>query len=63
VVTASWDGTARIWTLDTSVHVGIACAQAGRNFTRAEWWRYFPGAPYRKTCEQWPEARETAHAP
>jgi WD40 repeat protein len=30
------------------------CQRVGRNFTQAEWVSYFPGEPYRKTCEQWP---------
>jgi WD40 repeat protein len=31
-----------------------ACQAAGRNFIANEWERFFPGEPYRKTCESLP---------
>jgi WD40 repeat protein len=32
----------------------LACRLAGRNLTQAEWEQFFPGDPYRATCEQYP---------
>jgi len=44
-----------LWDLDPQSWVEKSCAYAWRNFTLAEWERYFPKAePYRKTCDQWP---------
>jgi hypothetical protein len=34
-----------------------ACELVGRNFTNGEWKQFFGSAPYRKTCEQWPEGK------
>ena len=31
-----------------------ACALAGRNLTTAEWERFLPGEPYRRTCPEFP---------
>jgi len=45
---ASWETTPNSWRVQL-------CERAGRNFTQEEWAFYFPGEPYRKTCEQWPE--------
>lgn len=42
------------WDLDPQSWVQKACLRAGRNFTRGEWDRYFPGEEYRITCPQWP---------
>jgi hypothetical protein len=30
-----------------------ACTFARRNLSQAEWRKYLPDEPYRKTCEQW----------
>jgi WD40 repeat protein len=46
----SWDTTSEFW------HAQL-CEKAGRNFTQEEWAFYFPGEPYRKTCEQWSEGK------
>jgi WD40 repeat protein len=40
---------ARAWPLDTDVLLDRARSTVGRNFTEAEWRRYFSGQPYRKT--------------
>jgi WD40 repeat protein len=42
-VLISWDMTPSDW-------VTRACELAGRDLTRAEWARYLPGQPYRRTC-------------
>ena len=55
VITASNDDTARVWTVDGDLLAEMACARAGRNFTRDEWARFFPGKPYRATCPEWPK--------
>jgi WD40 repeat protein len=49
------DGTLILWDADPQSWLARACRIVGRNFTRQEWGTYFPGEPYRKTCEQWPE--------
>ncbi len=56
VVTASRDGTARIWTVSLELLRKIACASAGRNLTREEWSSFLPRPNYDKTCDEWPEA-------
>ena len=48
----SWDPY--LWDADPSSWVRTACAIAGRNLTLAEWQRYLPDRPYRRTCRQWP---------
>lgn len=51
------DGSSRIflWDMNPQNWIAIACEQAGRNLTLAEWEQYFPGEPYRQTCPQWPD--------
>jgi len=51
------DGSSRIflWDMNPQNWIAIACEQAGRNLTQAEWEQYFPGEPYRQTCSQWPD--------
>ena len=49
-------GSIHVWTVDAHLLAEMACARAGRNFTREEWRRFFGDEPYRKTCPQWPEA-------
>jgi hypothetical protein len=54
-LTGSDDGTAIVWDLRTLTELrthGIeqACAAAGGGLTRAEWERWIPTHPYRKTC-------------
>jgi WD40 repeat protein len=53
LVTGSNDQTIRIWNLNLGELLGKACQLASRNLTKLEWEIYFPGEPYRKTCEQW----------
>jgi tetratricopeptide (TPR) repeat protein len=54
LVTGSGDNTARLWNLRLDELIDLACRTAGRNLTRAEWERYFPGQEYRKTCPNLP---------
>jgi len=53
------DATVRLWSLDMDQVRAITCKVAGRNFTRAEWARYFSETAYPArqedaTCLQWP---------
>jgi len=56
LLVAARDG--RTWTVGTrtSTWIARACRIAGRNLTQGEWKEFFPGAPYRVTCPQWPAA-------
>jgi WD40 repeat protein len=54
LVTSSWDGSLIFWDLRPASWEAKACAQAGRNLTRAEWDQFVVG-DYRQTCPQWPE--------
>jgi WD40 repeat protein len=56
-VDGTYAGVAQVWDVDIERWVATACRIAGRNLTRAEWRRYLPGQPYRRTCPQWPEGR------
>ena len=56
VVTTELNGPIRVWSLEPQVLARTACTYTGRNFTRDEWSAIFLDTPYRKTCEQWPEA-------
>lgn len=52
------DGTARVSSVFQKDLIRQVCAQAIRNFTAAEWKRYFGNdTPYRRTCENLPEER------
>jgi len=65
LVSGSRDRSIILWNLNPRSWIEKACQRAGRNFTRAEWERYFPNEEYRKTCEQWdlePEATTTPTA-
>jgi len=55
LVSSGWEGTLRIWDMDTASWRARACAIVGRNMTLAEWARYLPDQPYARTCEQWPK--------
>ena len=50
IVTASRDGTVRLWALDVQELFGTACDLVGRNLTEAEWATYLYGSPYMETC-------------
>lgn len=52
---ASQNGNVRLWHLSLDELVEVACARAGRNFSREEWQLYFPNREYRLTCPQWAE--------
>jgi WD40 repeat protein len=54
LVAGGWNGSVRLWLLQTEDLTELACRVAGRNLTRAEWARYFPEEAYRATCPQWP---------
>jgi WD40 repeat protein len=51
LATASNDCTARIWHLQPEDLICEACSRLDRNLTQEEWDQYFPGEPYRKTCD------------
>jgi WD40 repeat protein len=50
LLTGSFDGRLIAWDMAPSDWVARACALAGRELTRAEWSRYLPVQPYRRTC-------------
>lgn len=52
---ASQNGNVRLWRLSLDELEEVACARAGRNFSREEWQLYFPNREYRLTCPQWAE--------
>jgi WD40 repeat protein len=54
IASGSSDSGIILWDVDPNSWIAQSCQRAGRNFTRAEWERYFPNDEYRKTCEQWP---------
>jgi WD40 repeat protein len=54
VVTGSADKTARLWLLQMSDLLDLACTIVGRNFSANEWQLYFPGEKYRKTFPNLP---------
>jgi len=43
-----------LWDVDPQSWIEKTCGRVGRNFTQAEWSKYFPDDAYRKTCVQWP---------
>ncbi len=53
LASASWDNTVRLWPGPASWRERV-CQRFGRNFTQAEWQKYFPGEPYHRTCPQFP---------
>ena len=50
IVTASEDGTARIYDTQTENLLATACDRAVRNLSEDEWARYMGDQPYRETC-------------
>jgi WD40 repeat protein len=56
VVSGGADGTVRLldqvlWTGDPAALEAAICARVNRSLTPAEWDRFVPGDPYRKTCD------------
>ena len=49
-----YDGNIILWDMNPLSWLRKSCQLAGRNFTRAEWNRYFQGEEYHTTCPQWP---------
>jgi WD40 repeat protein len=54
LISVGLDGTVRLWVVPLEELADLACQRVRRNLTPAEWQRYLPGEPYRKTCSQWP---------
>jgi WD40 repeat protein len=48
-ITASSDGTARIWPLKLEELMELAKTASGRNLSDSEWKLYFSDQPYHKT--------------
>ena len=64
LATGGHDATVRLWSMDTERLLQVGCQLVGRNFTRDEWKKYFPGTDYPTspgdaTCPQWPLDLET----
>ena len=49
VVSASYDGTARVWPLEAEPLVKMGCARVGQKLSEEEWAEYIPG-PYKPSC-------------
>lgn len=57
VVSASADKTVRLWSINPDTLVQAACNAAERNFTPAEWIRFFPDLKYiqeNMPCNKYP---------
>ncbi len=63
LASGSVDGTIILWDLKPQSWIEKSCQRVGRNFTHAEWEKYFPNEEYRKTCEQFPLEPETTLTP
>ena len=64
LASGSQDTTIILWEVRPEHWKEQSCQRVGRNFTRAEWERYFPPEePYRKTCKQWPLELEATPTP
>jgi WD40 repeat protein len=50
LLTGSFVGGLIAWDMAPAHWAARACALAGRDLTPAEWARYLPGQPYRRTC-------------
>jgi WD40 repeat protein len=50
LLTGSFVGTLVAWDMTPAHWAKQACALAGRDLTRAEWVRWLPDQPYRRTC-------------
>ena len=58
LASGGWDKKLLLWDVSLESWINNACRVANRNMTRAEWERYFPEQPYRKTCPNLPEPKE-----
>lgn len=54
IVTLASDGNIRLWRVSVDELINQACVIVGRNLTAEESSRFFPGEPYRTTCEDYP---------
>jgi WD40 repeat protein len=63
LASGSDDGTIILWNLSPGFWIEQSCQRVGRNFTRAEWERYFANDTYRTTCAQWPLQPEPTLSP
>ncbi len=52
-----------IWDINPQSWIEETCQRANRNFTRAEWSKYFTGEEYRATCPQFPLEPEPTPIP
>jgi WD40 repeat protein/energy-coupling factor transporter ATP-binding protein EcfA2 len=63
LASGSDDNTIILWDVNPQSWIGKTCQRVGRNFTRAEWQKYFPNDKYRPTCPQWPLEPEATPVP
>jgi WD40 repeat protein len=54
LISASLDGTARIWNAKVDSFILLACRQVHRNLSWEEWDRYLEGDPYDLPCPELP---------
>ena len=57
LASGSQDATAGVWHVKLEDLINLACDTAGRNFTQAEWEKFFPGQAYRPTCPRNPPSQ------
>jgi WD40 repeat protein len=50
VLTASFDGTARVWPMQPQLLIRRACATVGRSPSEDEWKGWFPARKYEAIC-------------
>jgi WD40 repeat protein len=67
-ILATAGGGIILWDMDPEAWAESNCQRAGRNLTRAEWAKYFPGKDYpsdprKATCPQWPLDSELVPTP
>jgi WD40 repeat protein len=52
-----------LWDVNLQSWIEKSCQRVGRNFTLAEWEKYFPNEKYRATCPQFPLEPEVTVIP
>jgi WD40 repeat protein len=62
LASAGLDGTVRLWVTDLDGLIELARRDACRNLSWAEWQRFFPGEPYRRTFSDLPDGRDVGEA-